>query len=292
MIKEKIKYAVCLAMLMGQGTGVWAGDITYTRADSVKVVTLLREAAALDSTVCLPLHFAGRLKGIPYVASTLEVNPREQLVVNLRQLDCTTLVETVVALTRAAQQGQATFEAFCRQLRLVRYAGGKLDGYASRNHYFSQWIRSNERLGVVEEIKGTAADDYAPFAEKQQLDLHYMSTYPEKYPMLKGDPLMQRRVREAEQRASGTTVRYIPRRLLGRGKDVLGCVRDGDILAIVTRKKGLDTSHLGFAVWVKGRLHLLNASSIHKKVVLEPMTLYDYMTKHPSQAGVRVVRIK
>ena len=59
----------------------------------------------------------------------------------------------------------------------------------------------------------------------------------------------------------------------------------------MTRKKGLDTSHLGFAVWKEGRLHLLNASSIHKKVVLEPMTLRQYMQKHPSQLGVRVVRV-
>lgn len=292
MIKEKIKFFVGLLLLAGRFTDACAEEITYTRADSIKVVTLLREASTLDASVNLPLHFANRLKGLPYVASTLEVNPCEQLVVNLRQLDCTTLVETVVALTRSARQGQATFEAFCRQLRQLRYAGGKLDGYASRNHYFSQWIRSNEQQGVVEEIKGEAADGYAPFVEPQKLDLHYMSTYPEKYPMLKHDTLMQKRVREAEKRLSGTTVRYIPRRLLGQGKDKLGCVRDGDILAIVTRKKGLDTSHLGFAVWVKGRLHLLNASSIRKKVVLEPMTLYEYMTKHPSQQGVRVVRIK
>ena len=82
-------------------------------------------------------------------------------------------------------------------------------------------------------------------------------------------------------------MRYVPLSLLDKGKDVLETIHDGDILAIVTRKKGLDTSHLGFAVWQKGCLHLLNASSIHKKVVLEPMTLSEYMKKHPSQLGVR-----
>ena len=90
----------------------------------------------------------------------------------------------------------------------------------------------------------------------------------------------------------GKTVRYVPASWLNRGKEVLGdAIHDGDILAIVTRKKGLDTSHLGFAVWKGGRLHLLNASSIHKKVVLEPMTLWQYMKKHPSQLGVRVIRL-
>ena len=60
-----------------------------------------------------------------------------------------------------------------------------------------------------------------------------------------------------------------------------------------TSKAGLDVSHVGFAVWGKdGRLHLLNASSIHKKVILEPMTLYQYMQKHPSQTGIRVIRLQ
>ena len=41
-----------------------------------------------------------------------------------------------------------------------------------------------------------------------------------------------------------------------------------------------------------GKLHLLNASSIHKKVVLEPMTLYDYMQEHSSQTGIRIIRLQ
>ena len=36
---------------------------------------------------------------------------------------------------------------------------------------------------------------------------------------------------------------------------------------------------------------MLNASQIHKKVVEEPMTLYRYMQKHPSQTGIRIVRV-
>ena len=68
-------------------------------------------------------------------------------------------------------------------------------------------------------------------------------------------------------------------------------IKDGDIIAIVTNKKGLDISHIGFAAWHKGNLHLLNASSIHKKVVEEPMSLYKYMMRHPSQTGIRIIRV-
>ena len=92
---------------------------------------------------------------------------------------------------------------------------------------------------------------------------------------------------------NGQTVHYVPRRLLSRSRHQLAAIEDGDILAIVTKKEGLDVSHLGFAVWGRdGKLHLLNASQINKKVVLEPMTLAEYMQKHPTQLGVRVVRLK
>lgn len=274
--------------------GSWcghAGAVTYTSEDSLKVVRLLTLGKAQPEGTNLPLFFAGQLKGIPYVAATLEVNRQEELVVNLRQLDCTTLVENVVALTRAVRLPEPSFAVFCRELETIRYKNGLLEGYASRNHYFSGWIDSNEKMGIVTEIKGDVTDGYFPFIAEQKLVLDYMSTHPHLYPMLGGKPEEIERIRNNEQEVEGRTVRYIPLELLDKGKDVLGDVQDGDILAIVTKKKGLDTSHLGFAVWKDGKLHLLNASSIHKKVVLEPMTLSRYMKKHPSQLGVRVVRI-
>lgn len=264
---------------------------TYTRADSLKVERLLAEAALRGDVTNWTLYFAEKFIGTPYVASTLEVNDEEELVVNLRQLDCTTLVENVVALTLTVREPAPSFAAFCRNLEKIRYRGGVRDGYASRNHYFSEWIASNEKLGVVEEIRGKKEDGYRPFVAVQRLELDYMSTHPSAYPMLEGNAGELRRIRTNEQAFDGQAVRYVPVSWLGKGQEELGDIHDGDILAIVTRKKGLDTSHLGFAVWKEGRLHLLNASSIHKKVVLEPMTLRQYMQKHPSQLGVRVVRV-
>lgn len=265
--------------------------LTYTKADSLKVVQLLDVGKKQTGGTDLTLFFAEQFIGVPYVASTLEVNPDEELVVNLRQLDCTTLVENVVALTLTVREEHPTFVSFCRNLEKIRYSGGQLNGYSSRNHYFSEWIASNESQGVVKEIKGEKGKGYRPFIAVQRLRLDYMSTHPDAYPMLKGRAGEISRIRRNEQKLANVSVRYIPLSLLDKGKDVLGTIHDGDILAIVTRKKGLDTSHLGFAVWQKGHLHLLNASSIHKKVVLEPMTLSEYMKKHPSQLGVRVVRV-
>ena len=66
---------------------------------------------------------------------------------------------------------------------------------------------------------------------------------------------------------------------------------DGDIIAITCKKAGLDIAHLGFAVWKDGNLHLLNASMLHKKVVEEPMTLYQYLQQHSTHTGIRIIRI-
>ncbi len=256
--------------------------------DSVRVESLLR-AAPKTSSGALMLHFARQFLDVPYVAHTLEQAPAEDtLVVNLRQMDCTTLVETCVALTLTSCQGNTRYADYCANLNRIRYIRGNRDGYASRNHYFHQWIRSNEAMGVVQEIY----TDQAPFIAQQTLHLNFMTTHPALYPQL-ADSVELERVRQRELECDGRKVRYIPKSQLNeRQSGSLGVIHDGDILAIVTRKKGLDTSHLGIAVWGNdGKLHLLNASQIHKRVVLEPMTLYQYMQRHSSQMGIRVIRV-
>lgn len=271
-------------------------QLTYQAEDSIKVEALLAKAARQhvhDGE--LVMFFASELKGVPYVGKTLEVNSSEKLVVNLRELDCTTYVETVLALALTSKHNGQGFADYCQWLRKLRYDGGVMNGYASRNHYFSQWITSNVRQGLVTELVGDAADRrgaYYPFVERQTISLNWMTTHTSAYPMMNNKPKVIAAIRHAEQAASGVVAHYIPQRLLSLGKSELGLIHDGDILAIVTNKQGLDTSHLGFAVWgTDGKLHLLNASQIHKKVVLEPMTLATYMSKHPSQMGVRVVRL-
>ena len=79
-------------------------QVTYQRQDSLTICRLLQSATPQTGVLTLARHFLG----VPYVAHTLEVNVDasqpverdERLVVNTRQLDCTTLVETVVALKR------------------------------------------------------------------------------------------------------------------------------------------------------------------------------------------------
>ena len=273
-----------MMLLMGSLNG-WAQQrVTYQRADSLKICRLLRDANKQTTT----LWFARQFLNIPYVAHTLEVNPAEQLVVNTRQLDCTTLVETVTALTLCAHQGKRSWNDYLSTLRTLRYRKGKLDGYPSRLHYFSDWIADKTAMSIVKEIQSPNP----PFSAVQHINVNYMSTHPDAYQALKAHPEWVSVIRQQEETLSRTTSRYIPKSVLKRNTKALRqAVHDGDIIAITCNKKGLDIAHLGFAVWKKDGLHLLNASQIHKKVVQEPMTLYQYLQKHPSHTGIRIIRI-
>ena len=257
---------------------------TYTTTDSITICRLLKEAPRKAST----LWFARQFHGIPYVAHTLEVNDNEQLVVNTRQLDCTTLVETVTALTICVQQEKRRWADYLRTLRTLRYRQGVMDGYTSRLHYFTDWIDDKQLMGIVSEIQGPNP----PFTALQKVQVSYMSQHPQSYKALKANAALVPVIKRQEQALTGKTYRYIPKQAIRNTQLLRQTIKDGDIIAITCNKKGLDIAHLGFAVWQKDGLHLLNASSIHHKVVTEPLTIRHYLQKHSTFTGVRIIRIK
>ena len=276
---------------------VATAQVTYLKEDSLKVVELLKSGAKhkYNKPKELMLYYGNKLKGVPYVASTLEKNTTEKLIVNLHQLDCTTFVETVLALALTTSQGSVTWNDYCANLQKIRYKDGVINGYPSRNHYFLWWVESNRNLDIV---ATPMDDDYRRnksrnhhIYRRQNISINWMSTHTSSYPMLKGNKKFIREIAEHEKSSSGKFMMYIPYANLGLSKQKMKWVESGDILAICTKKKGLDTTHIGIAVWgTDGKLHLLNASQIHKKVVLELMPIKEYMSHHPSQIGVWVIK--
>jgi len=263
------------------------GRVKALPQDSATICRLLVEVRKQPSTACLPLFFAQKFVGIPYVAHTLEGDKQERLVVNTRQLDCTTLVETVTALTLCAQRKQYSWQAYQHALVDLRYRGGVIAGYPSRLHYFTEWITDNTRAGVVSEVQAPNP----PFLAVQTVKVNYMSTHPQSYQALREHPEYVSTIAQMERQVTGGKYRYIPKKQVGNHKLLRKVIRDGDIIAITCNKAGLDIAHLGFAVWKKDGLHLLNASQLHHKVVVEPMTLYQYLRKHSSHTGIRIIRI-
>ncbi len=287
MFNDRIwKKTKAILILLAFGAAVHAQTIQYEQEDSIKVMQLLSDAQKLTGSTNWMIHFARQLRGVPYVGKTLEKNEQEQIVVNLRELDCTTYVETVLALTLCQQNKKSTFRDYCDYLRQIRYRNGQV-GYPTRLHYFSEWIADNTHMGFVQERQ----TPNPPFTKVQTLHTDYMSQHVSQYPMLVKNPSWVDKIRQMEQKLSGQRFRYIPKESIKNTRLFRNTIQDGDIIAITTKKQGLDTSHIGIAVWHKDGLHLLNASQIRKKVVEEPMTLYTYMQKHPSQEGIRIISV-
>lgn len=283
-----MKYFFFIAFLWLYGLSTFSQKVEYSKSDSVSVERILSEAKTERKEQNRMLYFGKKFIGVPYVAHTLENGISEHLIVNLRELDCTTFVENVLALALCDIENKRTFSDFCNNLRKVRYFGGRIDDYSSRLHYFTWWAEDNIQKGIIREI---SADDF-PFTAVQKVSINYMSAHPELYKHLKSKPDMIQKIRQKEQLTSGKTYRYIPKSLLNESADHIGVVHTGDIVAIITSKSGLDTSHIGIAVWQDGKLHLLNASSIYKKVVLDKSTFYQYSQRQKSQLGIRVFRLK
>ncbi|UPS45760.1 DUF1460 domain-containing protein [Prevotella sp. E15-22] len=252
-------------------------------ADSLFVVK------TLQGTSTDVLSFARQFIGLPYVAHTLEIHAKgqERLVVNTRELDCTTFVENVIALTLCAKNNERHFNAFRKYLRQLRYRHGVINGYPSRLHYFTDWIEDNTKMGFVHEIQ----QEKSPFSAVQIINVGYMSNHPQSYEALKVHPEFIDKIAAQEKDLNGRRYRYIPKNMVKNTKLMRKIVHDGDVIAITCSKSGLDIAHLGFAVWRRDGLHLLNASQLYHRVVEEPMTLDRYLKKHPKHTGIRIIRL-
>jgi hypothetical protein len=88
----------------------------------------------------------------PYVANTLETEGEERLVINLREMDCTTFAENCLALTRTIQSKRPGVDQFWQELARVRYRNAKINGYTSRLHYTTDWIFNNQQKKLVQDV--------------------------------------------------------------------------------------------------------------------------------------------
>ena len=223
--------------------------------------------------------------GVPYVAGTLDGNEEEQLVVRTDALDCTTFVETVLAFCIADKRGERDFEGFKKALIDIRYRDGILNGYTSRLHYFSDWIRNNEKMGFVKECTSETS-----CAQPKELWLDFMTTHVDSYLPMKKNPELVKEMAEHEKNWQGTVVSYIPKEKLHLSPEELK-IKNGDVLALVTNIKGLDIVHVGFAFWKNNQLHLLHASSSAKKVIEDPKTQYESSKNTKAHIGLRAIRV-
>jgi hypothetical protein len=229
------------------------------------------------------LSFARSFLNKPYKAHTLEANEKEQLVINLSGLDCYTLVETVMALTLTKESSNVSYDNFKKILQSIRYRNGKIDGYASRLHYYSDWLFENQKNGSLDILSKKIG------GELYEKEIFFMSENAHLYKALRRDSAQIEQITLVENAINNRQYFYIQKINI---KKIESKIQDGDIIAITTSKDGLDVSHEGFAIWQDGKLYLLHASSEQKKVIVSKEPLLDYLNKHKDQTGIMVARIK
>ena len=212
----------------------------------------------------------------PYVGGTLEGDDIEQLRVNLRELDCVTFVENVIALQLMLMSGVHTFNNFCSFLQRIRYRDGTIDGYLSRLHYFSEWLVNNRRKGIISLPAMPACLSFNP-------GVSYMSSNCQAYPALKSNPEFCERMSEIEKSINQSNLCYIPKQQV---RDLGANIKTGDIIAITTNINGLDVAHTGFAIIQNDKTLLLHASSNEKKVIVSDETLHDYLARFRNHSGI------
>lgn len=218
----------------------------------------------------------------PYVAATLEKEP-EGLVINLREMDCMTLVENVVALTRTMQSASPSFEEFCKNLQTLRYRNGEIHDYADRLHYTTDWIFENQRKGIVKDVTREIGGIFLP------VDVSFMSTHPDSYKPLKENPALVAKIASKEEEINARSYYYIPETDIDK---LSPGIKEGDIVCFVTTIKGLDISHVGVVCRVGEKLTFIHASTTGKKVIINEAPLQEYVEGIKRNSGIMIVRLQ
>lgn len=258
-------------------------QVIYTPTDEAvwkKVVTNLQQQKE-QSLSTLIVKVGKEWMGTPYVAHTLERPDGEKLVINLRELDCTTFLENTLAVASTLKSDTIDFNKYAHKLQQLRYRDGLIQGYSSRLHYFTEWLTQNEKKGNLQIITGKLG------GQPYEKPINFMSAHRTAYPALKDENAFQD-IKKIEEIINTHSFSYIPKTSVNKIEDKL---KYGDIIAITTSIGGLDVVHVGFAITQNNRIHLLHASLDEKKVVISHKPLAEYLLGNKNQSGIMVARV-
>lgn len=262
--------------------GIDLTKITFQEEDKkiVEEVLDFYSAEKAAATSDLMVMVASYFQGTPYVAHTLE-SKEEHLIINLREMDCTTFAENCLAISRTLKSENRSFEQFAIELQKIRYRDGLIDGYPSRLHYFCDWIYNNQQKTLITDISSQIAQTPLP---KQ---INFMSTHPDSYAQLKESSALVDIIAQQEKEISSRKMFFLPESRIAELEDQL---MDGDIAGITTSVEGIAISHVVILVRKSGRIHMIHASSLARKVVVSENTLEAYLLNSKSATGIMVAR--
>ena len=220
--------------------------------------------------------------GVKY-ANTSDPPGTETLDANVDAFECVSFIESTLAVARCAWESEPTESCFVRELEATRYRSGRMGDYASRLHYFIDWIGDNENRGRLLNMTASLG------GESVQRDFFYITERVLKYSDMEDDDLesLTREMKTTEARLSTTTHSVLTRQ---SAPPVLSELQDGDLVAFVRERPGLLVHHAGFVYWANATPRLLHASSYHGRVIITVRDLTNYLLRRPERSGVIVAR--
>lgn len=284
-----IRYTIALILAFAGISAAAQSDIRFGNeaSDTTAITHMLREAAKEKFTnpEARVAYFAKQFIDVPYAAHTLE-GDNEILTIRLDSLDCTTFVETAMALAYTIGENRSSWRDFAYNLRRLRYRGGEIDGYPSRLHYICDWAVDNRHRGNFRDVT-----DYFPGCAYVLRSIDFMSTNRDKYPAL-ADSTNYARIRNTESGYRNHRFPYIKTNALGN-KAVKAEFHNGDVVAFVSKLRNLDVTHMGIIVkdTPTSEPYVLHASYNDGKVEVSTLPLADFVKRNGNWMGVRVFRL-
>lgn len=155
-------------------------------------------------------YVSARLLGLPYIVNPLIGSPTqpEELVTRMDAFDCTTYLQTVLALALAKNPDE-----FTSKLRKIRYIDGDVE-YRKRLHYTADWAQYQARRGLLIDL--TMGEETV--AREKTLSF------------LKGIEPKRILLRYYTKAALGSVSRWLV---------------DGDLIYFVSSRRDLDIFHVG-----------------------------------------------
>ena len=219
--------------------------------------------------------------GTDYIEHSLEVGDKEDLVVNLRNFDCTTFLDNSLVLARLVKKNDSSFTDYINELTHERYRNGTLNKYTSRLHYFSDWLYDAEKRGMTENISKEIGGKI--YSKK----IFFMSKNKNFYKQLSNEKYLKE-IKLTEKEINKRKYYYIPKEMKIKVEEK---IRTGDLIAITTNIDGLDIAHVGIAIKMENRrIHYLHAPNVGQKVKISDKPLADYLMGNKSQTGIMVAR--
>lgn len=237
------------------------------------------------------------------------------------QFDCVTYVDTVLALYHAHHLGD-----FQQNMLHVRYIDGRIQ-YTSRTEWFTdlEWIPTIQRLGWLKDVTSTVTDlegqpifkmaetviDKPNWYRVRPLKMiHRLQPIPDE---AAAESLLQKLHAEATRFVPETSrLSYLPLdRLFDRNhhpiEHYFDQIPSGSVVIIVRPNwairdhfpnfpegygTNLNVSHLGVVFRTADGLMFYNASSLHGKVVVEPLVTYlEKYIDSPTIKGIHIEQV-